>query len=234
VALLAAAHHRAATGEGRDIQVPLTNVAFGILSALGNIGEAATTGRDRPRYGNALYGSFGRDFVAADGRRLMMVAITRRQWTALVEVLAIGAAVAALEQRLGVRFIDDEGARFTHREELFAIVAAAMATRRAAELATSFDRAGACWGEYQTVREAVANDPRVSAANPMFERIAQPSGESYIAAGFPGIIADSARKPLTPAPRLGAHTDEILANDLGLNSAEIGRLHDARIIAGPR
>jgi 2-methylfumaryl-CoA isomerase len=233
VSLLAAAHHRAATGEGRDIQVPLTNVAFGVLSALGNIAEAATTGRDRPRYGNALYGSFGRDFITADGRRLMLVAITRRQWRALVEVLAIGEAVASLEQRLGVRFADDEGARFIHREALFAIVAAAVATRRAAALGEAFDRAGACWGEYQTVREAVASDPRVSTANPMFERIVQPSGESYIAAGFPGVIAESARRPLGPAPRLGAHTDEILSVDLGLSAGEIGRLHDAGIVAGP-
>jgi 2-methylfumaryl-CoA isomerase len=32
---------------------------------------------------------------------------------------------------------------------------------------------------------------------------------------------------------LGEHTDEILAEELGLSSAEIGALHDARIVAGP-
>ena len=34
------------------------------------------------------------------------------------------------------------------------------------------------------------------------------------------------------APRLGQHTDEILAGILGLSSGEIGRYHDAGIVAG--
>ena len=35
------------------------------------------------------------------------------------------------------------------------------------------------------------------------------------------------------APVLGQHTDEILAGLLGMSDGEIGRLHDARIVAGP-
>jgi 2-methylfumaryl-CoA isomerase len=35
------------------------------------------------------------------------------------------------------------------------------------------------------------------------------------------------------APLLGEHTDEILATCLGLGDAEIGRLHDAGVVAGP-
>ena len=40
------------------------------------------------------------------------------------------------------------------------------------------------------------------------------------------------RAPARCAPRLGEHTDEILADLLGLDSGEIGRLHDAGIVAG--
>ena len=32
---------------------------------------------------------------------------------------------------------------------------------------------------------------------------------------------------------LGEHTDEILLGDLGLSEGEVGRLHDAGIVAGP-
>jgi 2-methylfumaryl-CoA isomerase len=35
-----------------------------------------------------------------------------------------------------------------------------------------------------------------------------------------------------PAPRLGQHTNEILAEIPGLSSGEIGRYHDAGIIPG--
>jgi 2-methylfumaryl-CoA isomerase len=233
VALLAAAQNRASTGQGREIQVPLSNVAFGMLSTLGNIGEVAASGQDRPRYGNALFGSFGRDFVTADGQRLMLVAITQRQWKGLLAALGLQAEVAALEQRHGVRFENDDGARFRHRDALFALVQARIGARAAAELADVFDRHAVCWGPYQTVREALAQDPRLSAANPMFEPVSQPSGERYLAGGFPGVMVGAGRAPVRPAPRLGADTDEILAGELGLPGHEIGRLRDAGIVAGP-
>jgi 2-methylfumaryl-CoA isomerase len=43
----------------------------------------------------------------------------------------------------------------------------------------------------------------------------------------------SPRLPPRPAPLLGEHTDAVLAEVLGLASAEIGRLHDAGVVAGP-
>jgi 2-methylfumaryl-CoA isomerase len=42
------------------------------------------------------------------------------------------------------------------------------------------------------------------------------------------------RSPVRAAPLLGAQTDEILANELALPDHEIGRLHDAGIVAGPK
>jgi len=233
VSLLAAAHNRAQTGCGREIQVPLSNVAFGVLSALGNIGEVSVSGKDRPRYGNALYGSFGRDFVTADGRRVMIVAITRRQWRGLIEALDLGEAIADLERGHGKDFEADEGARFILRDQIFPLVQQALGSRRFDELAVTFDRNNVCWGQYQTVHEALGNDARLSLANAMFDDVSHPSGETYIAAGFPGVVGHMAREPVQPAPSLGAHTDEILAVELGLPDREIGRLHDSGVVAGP-
>lgn len=233
VSLLAAVHDRSCTGHGREIQVPLSNVAFATLSSLGNIAEVATFGKDRPRYGNALYGSFGRDFATADGQRVMIVAITQRQWLGLLTALDLQSDVVALEQRHNVDFTRDEGARFVHREDLFEIVERAVARWSFGELPDLFDRLGVCWGAYQTVQEAMQKDSRLSSANPMFESVSQPSGEAYLAAGFPGIFAGLDRSPVRAAPRLGAHTDDILARDLGLSCGEIGRLHDDRIVSGP-
>jgi 2-methylfumaryl-CoA isomerase len=40
------------------------------------------------------------------------------------------------------------------------------------------------------------------------------------------------RTPVMPAPVLGGSTDEILAGELGLGEGQIGKLHDAGIVAG--
>jgi 2-methylfumaryl-CoA isomerase len=146
LSLLAAMHDRSRTGQGREIQVPLSNVAFSVLSSLGNIAEVATSGKDRPRYGNAMYGSFGRDFATADGQRMMIVAITQRQWLGLLTALDLQAEVAALERRHSVDFTKDEGARFIHREDLFEIVQRAVARRQFSELPELFEKLGVCWG----------------------------------------------------------------------------------------
>jgi 2-methylfumaryl-CoA isomerase len=232
VGMLAAIQRRAQTGTGTEIQVPLSNVAFGTLSTLGNIAEVAINGRDRPRFGNALYGTFGRDFSTSDGHRLMIVAITPRQWTGLVKSLSLESEVADLETRLNVKFASDESARFFYRELLFALVESAVCKRTRDSLVPPFEINAVCWGEYRSVARAIAEDERLSSKNPMFERIRQPSGETYIAAGFPGIVENLSRLPVQPAPLLGANTDEILADILQLQDGEISRLHDQGIVAG--
>jgi 2-methylfumaryl-CoA isomerase len=58
-ALLAAERHRRATGQGQEVLVPLSDVAIASLGHTGQIAEVLTGG-DRPRFGNDLFGAFGR------------------------------------------------------------------------------------------------------------------------------------------------------------------------------
>ena len=41
------------------------------------------------------------------------------------------------------------------------------------------------------------------------------------------------RVPVAPAPLLGEHTEQVLAEVLGLGAAEIARLHDDGTVSGP-
>lgn len=232
-AAVSALLRRRMTGGGAEIRLPLSDLAATSLGHIGNVAEVVAGG-DRPRMGNDLFGAFGRDFLCGDGVRLIIVAITPKQWTGLVKVLGIGEAVAAVEAETGANFAKDEGARFTHRARLFPLFEAAMATRPSTELGPLFDEAGVTWGPYQTLHQAVTTDARLFAENPIFQSVAQPSGLSYPSAGPAATFAGEARGPVGIAPRLGQHTDEVLSAVLGMGDGEIGRLHDAGIVAGAK
>jgi len=232
IALLAAERHRQVSGEGQEIRVPLGDVGLATLGHLGQVAEAVVLGTQRPRVGNDLYGAFGRDFLTADGVRLMIVAITARQWTGLVGALGLDAAMARLEQELGVALAPDEGVRYLHRDRLNPLVAEAVAARSVAQLEPVFAANGVCWEPYRTPLEAAAQrcTPQASA---LYRDVEHPGGLRYPTPGATATLAGRPRETPGRAPRLGEHTDEVLAQVLGLADHEIGRLHDRGLVAGP-
>jgi 2-methylfumaryl-CoA isomerase len=230
--LLAAERHRLRTGAGQLVELSLKDVAAAMLGNLGIIGEVAVNGVDRPKCGNALYGAYGQDFPCADGRRVMVIGLTDRQWQGLVKATGTGDAMAALAARLGVD-LAQEGARFAARKEITAILAPWFAARRVADFAAAFDAAGLTWSEFRSFAEAVQGDPDLSPDNPMFALVDQPGIGTLPVPASPLAFSAAGRPPPAPAPRLGAHSEEILAGVLGLSASEIGRLMDAGVVAGP-
>ena len=228
--MMAALHYRDATGAGQEIRIPLSDVAIGTVANLGMLAEVLTRGGSRERLGNTVYGAFGRDFVTADNVRLMVMAITPRQWTGLVKVLEIAGEVAVIESSLGVSFGKDEGVRFEHRNALFPLVESRISTRTHAELKSAFDANGCCYGPYQTMKQAVHN-PVLVGKNPIFGVSKNPSGLTYPAAGAIASIPQLDRLPAKSAPLLGQHSDEILESVLGLSTGAIAALHDKGLVA---
>lgn len=230
VGLLAAERHRARTGEGDFVTLSLADVAFAMVANLGYLAQAQVLGQERPPIGNDMYGAFGRDFPTSDGRRVMVVAISSKQWQALVQATGIEDHLPAIERMLDVD-LSEEGGRFTAREALAAIISPWVAARTLDEVRTAFDETGVCWGPYQTFLQLVTEDWRCSEDNPMFRDIHQPGVGDVRVAGSPLLFNELGRVDPRPAPRLGEHTDEVLADVLGLADAEIGRLHDAGVVA---
>ena len=231
-ALLAAERHRTRTGQGQEVVAALADVMLAMVGHLGYIGDVQVNGRSRPALGNDLYGSFGRDFATADGQRVMIIALTPRQWRALGRATGLGDALAALGPRLGVD-LDSEAGRFAARDAIAALVAPWCAARTLAEIETVFAGSGVLWGPFQDFATLVNADPRCSTANPLFAEIEQPGIGRYLAPGLPLDFGAAPRVPPRPAPLLGEHTDRVLSEVLGLPAGEIGRLHDAGIVAGP-
>jgi len=196
------------------------------------LAEVQVNDVDRPRYGNDLYGAFGRDFVTRDGERAMVVGLTDLQWSCLVKATGSADAVAALATQSGLD-LNEEGNRFRAREALAAIFTPWFAARTLAEVRAAFDAARVTWGPYRTVRQAIEQDPDLSTAHPMFTLLDQPGIGASLAPASPLNFSKVPRLPAAPAPTLGQHTDQILLELLGLSSAEVGQLHDAGIVAGP-
>ncbi|KZZ72185.1 mesaconyl-CoA isomerase, partial [Oleiphilus sp. HI0128] len=221
--LLAAERHRYRTGEGQHTKIALADAAMAVMGHLGFIAEAQL-GEERPRYGNYLFGAFGRDFTTSDGERVMVIGLTKRQWKSLCIATETAEKMDQLAATLG-RDFSQEGARFESRDEISALFSDYISKRSFKDIESRFNENGVCWSKYQTVKEMVDSDPECSLDNPMFNQIDQPGVGSFRAAGAPWNFSAFERQPAQPAPKLGQQTDEVLSEVVGLSSAEIGRLH---------
>ena len=229
LALLAAERHRRLTGHGQKIVLPLQDMALSVTSALGLLGEAAVNKTDRPRYGNEIFGTFGRDFKTKDGRFVMICVFSDRHLDALAAAGGFSDAFAKIAREKGVDLKTDAG-RWVARAELCAVIEPWVAAQTAEEIGVTLKKAGALWAPYQTFRELLSDKDAVL-DNPLFTVLEQPGIGSYPVAGSPLQFGAVPRQPPTIAPTLGQHTDEILSGILGLPAHEIARLHDDKVVA---
>ncbi|SDG90988.1 2-methylfumaryl-CoA isomerase [Pseudomonas flavescens] len=195
--LLAAERVRSRQGIGQEVTLALSDVMLATVGNLGYLGDVQVNGVSREAIGNYLYGAFGRDFATADGRRVMLAAISNRQWraigtaTGLAEKLDMIGALMEVDMR-------DEGGRYTARHAIAAVLEPWFAARTLAQVENLFEGRGVLWGPYRTFSQLLAEDRRCSTANPLFETVMQAGiGElltprnplRFSASGTPGAAA---------------------------------------------
>lgn len=230
--LLAAERSRRRDGKGREMTLALSDVMLASVGNLGYIADVQINNVVREPIGNDLYGALGRDFATADGRRIMMVAISNRQWRAIGTATGLADKLAMIGPMMGVD-LETEAGRFTARAAIFAVLEHWCRDRSLAEISSIFAGTGVLWGPYQDFGQLVHEDPRCSLANPMFGEIDHPDIGRLLTPGSPLALTNAERPRPQPAPRLGQDTDAILADMLGLSAEAIGKLHDRGIAAGP-
>jgi 2-methylfumaryl-CoA isomerase len=231
--LLTAERHRRIHGKGQFIRLALADVALATMGHLGYLAEAEVNKQPRQSVGNHVFGSFGHDFKCSDGERVMIVGVSSNQWKAIVRVTQTQTQVTELETSLGLNF-SNEGDRFTARDKLKELFEPWFAQRDSHSVHQALNEASVCWGPYQTIQQLVETDIDCSADNPLFEKVEQPGIGEYLMPSNPLNFEGLGNIPVTPAPVLGQHTDEILGDTLGLSGSEIGKLHDSGVVAGPR
>lgn len=230
--LLAAERHRLRRGEGQEVELSLKDVAAATLGHLGMIGDAVLNTDARGKAGNALYGAYGQDFLCADGKRVMVIGLTARQWSALVKVTGSTEAIENLSSKTGLD-LRDEGVRWQLRHEITEIFKPWFAAQSATNVGGKLSDVGATWSHFRTIKEAVAEDADMSTDNPMFERLHQPELGTFPVPAAPMTFSAAERKPAAKAPALGAHTEEILGDVVGMDDTEISRLFDTGVVQSP-
>lgn len=228
--ILAAERHRRLTGQGQVLEIALKDMALAMLGNLGIIGEVAINGIDRPKIGNSLYGAYAQDFLCKDGARVMVVALTLRQWDNLKTATGTTAAFDDLASALRVD-LDLEGKRYEHRQAITQVLKPFFDARGVSDFGDLFQRTKVTWSRYRTFGQVVQEDPDCSTDNPMFSMVEQPGIGTYLTPGNPTSFSEAERIAPKRAPRLGENTDEILT-EIGYSDGEIARLHDDGIVAG--
>jgi 2-methylfumaryl-CoA isomerase len=189
--------------------------------------------QSRPKYGNSLYGAFGEPFLTADGERVMVIGLTRRQWDLLRRCTGLGDELDVLADRLGMDFTH-EGDRFRARKQITAVFEPWFAARRLDDFASAFDEAGVTWSVFRTFDQAVRTDEGLSTDGALYSMVEQPGIGTYPVPGSPLDFSAVPRTEPRRAARLGEHTDEILSGVLGLSDTEISALRERRVVGGPR
>lgn len=229
LAIVAADRRRRETGEGQLVKITLADVAFATAMTLGYSGEVEVLGTERKADGNYLYGAYGDVFRTQDGRHLMALAISDRQWQALVRAMGMEEALGTAASTLGYDLSGESG-RWAARELISAFFRPWFAKRTLDEVAASFTDKSILWGPYRTFAQMVAEEPRFSEKNPMFKRVAHREVGSFLTSASPLDFSNAPRVAPLSGPLLGEHTADVLRELAGCSGEDVRRLAAAGVV----
>ena len=191
-----------------DIQVSLLTIAASRFFA---------TGEDPRRAGTEHPGRVpSAAFQCRDGSWLHISA-SDQHWAAVCDVLQ-------LDQLASDRDLDLNAGRVTRREEVMQAMTAAIAKRERTEIAEALRAAGVPAGEVNSVREILSD--RHIAERGMVQEFDHPTAGKFPALRTPLQFSGFENPKTSAPPLLGADTDAVLSNLLGLSSEAIGKLRE--------
>ncbi len=221
--LLSAELWRRATGLGSEVRVALEDVALASAGQLGYLAEAQLGPiSERQRDGNFMYGGFGRDFAASDGERFMLVALTSRHWSELLQMTGLAETVDVLAKALGVDFMD-EGDRYRHRHVLASLISEWFSRHDGEAVRVALSNTRLLWSPYHSFADLAANGAQLLREHPLFDNVDQPGVGSILAPGSP-IVTNGRRGFAAPAPAVGEDTHLVLTEVLGLSQDQLDEL----------
>jgi crotonobetainyl-CoA:carnitine CoA-transferase CaiB-like acyl-CoA transferase len=217
IGVLAALRHRDLTGEGQHVDIAMLDSVIAMTDIVMNFWSMGLGGGAPPAV--IMHG-----FRAGDGWFVLQVG-REAQFAKLAEL--VGRPEWVDDERFATR-----AGWLTHLDdEIRPAVEAWAATRTRVEACHALAAAGIAAGPSLTDHEVVA-DPHVE-ARAMAVAVPRPDGvdQPVLVPGNPVRLSKMAIGPERPVPWLGAHTDEVLATELGLGADALAELRAQGTIA---
>jgi crotonobetainyl-CoA:carnitine CoA-transferase CaiB-like acyl-CoA transferase len=217
--VVSALNHRTVTGEGQRVDISLLGTELAVLINAASqylIGGSVAEPQGSSHANVVPYQAF----PTSDGHVLLGSPNDK-----LFRVLAT--ALGRPEWRTDPRFLTND-ARIAHRAELIPMIAQITATESTAHWVDTLSRTGAPVAPINRM-DAVFKDPQV-------QHLAQVAEVEHPMYGRMPVVTSALRMSATPpvvgdaAPRLGQHTAEVLARDLGLSQSEITELVESGVV----
>ena len=233
-AVTAALYQRSVTGRGQCVEVAMQDAVVPTLAS--NISGFLNRGALMPERTGNRHGGLAvcpyNSYPTANGS-IAILCLTNRHWAALCSVMdrsdlaedpAFGTGPGRVAEMDKIDHIIAEWTRGQLRDELFerlqrAEVPSAPVMSLAEMLSGSVVGPN---GMLRPITTEAACDPGMATPNPNV-----PGGYTF---GSPLRMSDSPPAPSTAAPALGAHSDELLVEKLGLTATELADLHSQQAI----
>lgn len=213
-AILAALHHRdVGGGTGQYIDISLLDCGVAALSHY--VQNYLISGECAPRRGNGGFGGIPSQTFACADKEIFVVASTPRQWAALAKVL--GRPELADDPQFCT-----VSARIANRDKVLAVLDAIFVTRPAAHWVSELENAD--------VPVSYVNDMDGVFANPQVAHRRMRTSVSHPLYGELDLVSNPIRFSTTQIEQyrtpalLGQHTDEVLADRLGIDREELTEL----------
>ena len=224
LATLAALHHRRSSGRGQLVDLSQFENTCALVGPV--LLDAAAHGRGAGAAGNrsqeraaAPYGVYP---CHGDDRWCAITVLDDAQWAALRRALddppwtRDPALATTIGRVVRAATLDRELAMSTRAHD-------------AEELMRRLQDAGVPAGVVADAEDLCARNPQL-AARGYWAEVAAPTGETVVLDGVAAHLSLTPGYVAAPGPLLGEHTDQILADVLGLDPDELARLHEVRAL----
>ena len=222
-AILAAYIERQRTGEGQHVEVSMQDamVNFG---RTGFLAHYLTGGMAAQRYGNRVPFMSPSDLYPCRGGGpndfAYIMCSTQRMWHAILRVVG-------REDLVGDERFEEQMPRNERCEEVCEIISAWTSQRDKMEVMRLMSEAGVPCGAVMDSADIFSNEHLV--AREMIVEMDHPERGRIKFPGCPIKLSRSEKLEIVPAPKLGAHTDEVLSS-LGLSEGEIDELRREGVV----